>query len=375
MKLKSLNQVKNHFLSGAFMILGYTIAILIISFGTSTLMDTRQNILDKSCGLPEHSASLDIIGKLKLQNYNEIFKDISKSSAIEITRMNANIKNAGNENSANLTAVMFNEKPEWTIPICDGRYLSIDESLSDKKVAVIGNALKSLIKKENGKKIIIFNNENFEVIGIAGKTNRDSLWDDCIYVPMKSLPIEIKNNIDNQNRISITIKKNGQYPKDEYKRMDELVKKIDGSASINAANLKVDKDPMANFWGEVSNFTIFAILILAIAVINVVNLSMYWIYDRKKEIALRKVVGATDYKIFKLVLKEMISLAIIGAILALLIQEILSVYFKDWLQIPIDLSLANFIVALCVIIVCGLMTSLIPTKLTLKLQPNEVMKN
>ncbi|PLX14860.1 MAG: hypothetical protein C0597_09465 [Marinilabiliales bacterium] len=76
-------------------------------------------------------------------------------------------------------------------------------------------------------------------------------------------------------------------------------------------------------------FTLFTVLAILIACLGLFGLASYTVEQRTKEIGIRKVVGASEGTIVKLVSKEFLILVSIS----ILIAFPLSFYFmRDWLQ-------------------------------------------
>ncbi|MGB3466669.1 MAG: FtsX-like permease family protein [Cyclobacteriaceae bacterium] len=74
---------------------------------------------------------------------------------------------------------------------------------------------------------------------------------------------------------------------------------------------------------------IISLLILAIAMINYINLSTARAVDRAKEVGLRKVVGAYKYQLIIQFLFESFLVNLLGAFLALVLSELLLDYFNQ----------------------------------------------
>ncbi len=96
-------------------------------------------------------------------------------------------------------------------------------------------------------------------------------------------------------------------------------------------------------------FTLFTVLAILIACLGLFGLASYTVEQRTKEIGIRKVVGASEVTVVKLISKEFIILVII----AIAIAFPLSFYFmRDWLQ--------NFVyrtnLGLFIFIMAGLIT-------------------
>ncbi len=106
--------------------------------------------------------------------------------------------------------------------------------------------------------------------------------------------------------------------------------------------------------GTLYGFVGIAFLILAIAVVNFLNLSMARVAHRAREVAMRKVVGAQRSQIIQQFLGESLFLVVISVIVALVLVEISLPHYSEFLTSVIEMnllgepSLMAAIVILCV---------------------------
>ncbi|WP_262694753.1 ABC transporter permease [Kordiimonas aquimaris] len=101
-------------------------------------------------------------------------------------------------------------------------------------------------------------------------------------------------------------------------------------------------------------FVFIAFLILAIAIANFLNLSMARVAYRAREVAMRKVVGATRGQIVRQFLSESIFLAVLALVIALTIVELSLPYYNAFLSVVVDLSLMNEPSLLLLFVVLGI---------------------
>ncbi len=97
-------------------------------------------------------------------------------------------------------------------------------------------------------------------------------------------------------------------------------------------------------------FFLFSIIAICIACIGLFALTLYTVILRSKEIAIRKVIGASILEIFKILTKDYILLVIVASLFSIPLM-----YFtmNKWLQnyaTRVDLDLQTFILPVCVLI-------------------------
>jgi putative ABC transport system permease protein len=110
---------------------------------------------------------------------------------------------------------------------------------------------------------------------------------------------------------------------------------------------------------EISILFKIIVSIFIIIILNSVNITGLWVENRKKEIGIRKAVGATNTDLVKLLFYELTSIAIFSMILVFLIQIILiKINFFDIFNIQINMYSKNLIYSLLLSISIASLSSL-----------------
>ena len=102
-------------------------------------------------------------------------------------------------------------------------------------------------------------------------------------------------------------------------------------------------------------FSSFSILAIFVSAIGMFGLSFYTANIRKREIGIRKVLGASEMNLLMMVSKETLSLILIANVIAWPIAYFI---MQSWLQnfaYRIDLSFSPFILTICTTIALGIM--------------------
>ena len=102
-------------------------------------------------------------------------------------------------------------------------------------------------------------------------------------------------------------------------------------------------------------FSSFSILAIFVSAIGMFGLSFYTANIRKREIGIRKVLGASEMNLLMMVSKETLSLILIANVIA---WPIAYFVMQSWLQnfaYRIDLSFSPFILTICTTIALGIM--------------------
>ena len=128
----------------------------------------------------------------------------------------------------------------------------------------------------------------------------------------------------------------------------------------------------------ITTFAIIAMLILGMAVVNFTNLATARAGQRAREVALRKVLGATRKQLIVQFVAESILISAVAMLLALALVELLVHPFAAFLDA--DLSLSYFgrdgilLPAIALTLLVGIVSGLYPAFFLSRFQPAQVLK-
>jgi putative ABC transport system permease protein len=128
----------------------------------------------------------------------------------------------------------------------------------------------------------------------------------------------------------------------------------------------------------ITTFAIIAMLILGMAVVNFTNLATARASQRAREVALRKVLGATRKQLIVQFVAESILISAVAMLLALALVELLVKPFAAFLDS--DISLAYFgangilLPAVGLTLIVGIVSGLYPAVFLSRFQPAQVLK-
>ena len=366
-------QIRAHPISSTVILLGYFVSLLIISMGISVIKQTSQKIIDISDGIPNHELYVDFMfsKEIDISAFLNKVKDGKSELDIHFLGINAIINN---EAGYSMTGEIFTKTPEWVPPTIEGSYFTSEMVNSNKRIALIGkNFLKSAIDKDEDRYIDI-NGIEYKVIGVPGRKNATSLWDNDVIVPFNSLPENSLNLYKNNISFSFLFKKNNDVPYKDVQIILDYSKQVDENVKINLGIPKNQEDLNAKFWNESRPVLSLMGMTLLVAIINVIHISYYWIYQRKREIGIRKAYGATNFKIFTMFYSEMTFLILVSAVFAFLVHLLISLFVKEIFGYSIVISYINLVFSILVSLLCGFITSFIPMRTSLKIEPSLLIK-
>jgi putative ABC transport system permease protein len=129
---------------------------------------------------------------------------------------------------------------------------------------------------------------------------------------------------------------------------------------------------------SIDTFAIIAVLILGMAVVNFTNLATARASQRAREVALRKVLGATRRQLIVQFVSESILISAVAMLLALALVEVLVKPFAAFLDADIALhyfgSNGVLLPAIGLTLLVGLLSGLYPAFFLSRFQPAQVLK-
>ncbi len=127
----------------------------------------------------------------------------------------------------------------------------------------------------------------------------------------------------------------------------------------------------------VYTFSAVALFVLLIACVNFMNLTTARSTQRAREVGIRKVVGAHRNQLITQFMGESILLTAIAMLLAVVIVELSMTGFSNYLEKPLEFSLANpgaIAMLIAGVIIVGLFAGSYPALYLSKFKPAEVLK-
>ena len=244
----------------------------------------------------------------------------------KITRNNINLLDMleflGNQNSQ---LVLFKESDtkvfgvysinnRFNPTIISGRTFSEEDFRSRTNTIIISKELENDCVEKEGKMFYNFDANYFEVIGVFKQSNNPINKDALAYYNLASGKLMSKNPIYD-NYIF------GRFQMDAGSETEEVVSLLNDYCTVEVLKSTTDNRFSERLQKTISaqGITLFPIiLIIFLIILNSVSISSNWIENRKREIFVRRLVGATNQKISIMLLKDFLLISTSSYILALL---------------------------------------------------------
>ena len=231
----------------------------------------------------------------------------------------------------------FGKTIGWQVK--EGRDFS-KEFATDSLAMVLNESAVKLVgmKKDIVGENIQFNDRNYKVIGVV----KDMLMESP-YEPVKPTVFFYDPNWVSVITVSI---KEGQIMKPALAKVEKVFKKYDPGAPFNYTFNSEDYALKFADEKRIGNLaTFFTILAIFISCLGLFGLASFVAEQRKKEIGVRKVLGASTFNLWQMLSREFALLVIISCVIAI---PIAWYYLHQWLQqydYKTDISIWVFVVS------------------------------
>ena len=367
-----VNQIKSHPVPIILFIISFISMATLISVWTSNVATLKDLALQKTEGSPKNTLSVNAsFGEnISFEKFIEIFESISENTNITFENVYLDLDN-NTEEKKTIVLEYFKKSPQWRYPLISGRDYNEKEVINGDKKVLVGKKIAQAMYNENGIDKINIQSSIYEVVGVVGRKNKETPWDDEIFMSLKSAPETAKIQFSGVKPFTFLIKNSNGQPIEDC---NQLRGKISGKlSSFSVKELNEKNDAIANSLAENKNFTEITVIITILVLINMMSISIYWISDRVEEIGIRKAFGMNDKEIIEMLFGELFSICIISFILVLIVQFILNMIL-DNTKYSLNLTLQNCYSGIVISLISTIVSIILPIYHILKIQPIQVLK-
>ncbi len=364
------NQFKAHPVTTALIILGLSISIVLISIGISSVKNTYLLIQQQVHYAPQNATKIEfqLQDKQDVQALFKVFNGISDQTGVILDQVNM----FNNGLMAPVTPEYWTKQVVQRFPLETGRYLNGMDVINGEKVALVGKARLKDVSTKNGKQYILLDNEEYQVIGIIGvKGKTTKAIDYKIVIPATSLSSTLLSKLQSMKTIHFLIHNiyTDTYP--DEKQIKQNAKRLFPGITCTASPYGgTDGIVTPNWGGEIY----ISIMVYALSIINAVNLTAFWIQERKYEIGIKKAFGYSNTDIISMLFWEMCFINLIAVVIGLTIQMTIRSLLSKWLDYPVEITSTTIFAAILFVFATAIFTTAIPSIKAVKIQPVEAIK-
>ena len=265
--------IQNYFLLFLtfFMISIFSMGVIIKTFDLSITFKRANSLFSK------YGKRIQIICENPIYS-NELINLLNNKQFILETYVTNN-----NEFNAPVVGIFYNYNINKTYPIIDGRMFSLDDFKKKQKVALVGYNILNHLTPES---IIDINNEKYKVIGILGDKSNNIL-NNTIYINLNSTNLNLSSNPFN-------IESKQQHTNNLIDSIYSSIVNKKNNINIISNDIVGSTNPLIDSIGLNKSYINILIMVTLCLILTIINISSYWIENKKKELGVKKLLGGTS---------------------------------------------------------------------------------
>lgn len=224
-----------------------------------------------------------------------------------------------------LTEVIMTQREKLNYPVVEGEIPETDDDIEEPTV-ILGRKFLEETTEQSGKRYYTLDGIPFRVCAVIGTASSD-LFDYKVIIYSKGLPESIQSKWNTLENMIFALESNQANTDEMLKEIQTNVKQSGKKIAINGGGTMEDLLPGVDSDGK------YYVIVLLFCIVNVVIVSEYWIKSRYKEIALRKMLGYSDGRIYALLYRDMVINVAVAVGMAAIIQVIIQNVWKEYIQL------------------------------------------
>lgn len=234
---------------------------------------------------------------------------------------------------------------DFTPQITSGRKFTEDDLQSQNPMALIIDEYKNQITKYKGKQCILLENRYFEVIGTFQRADNVVNRDASIYYNLSALTTKQDGAVTGQYALDAGA--------DSAQFAEAFHSKIDSDYIHTPADLSYqNRLHIAVFNQAITILPL--ILVVAMILLNSINVTMNWIDKRKQELIARKICGATSSDLLLRLNRDYIFVVTVSYVIGFAAVAIVSRFVHSAFFVGFDLSPVTFLISLTTTLLIGM---------------------
>lgn len=306
--------------SSAFMIMGIIISFICFfnSMNLYHLMSMQKKeskeyeyVSHKQCNYLNMGESVDV---------NEILSASKGIVRIQDVHLYRDVNQA-----LGLTDVITTQKEKLIYPVVEGEIPETDDDIEEPTI-ILGRGFLAETIEQSGKRYYMLDGIKFRVCAVVGTASSD-LIDYKMMIYSKGVPDSTQRKWNTLENMTFALESNKDNVDEVLKEIQTNVKQSGKKIAINGGGTMEDRLPGVDSDGK------YYVIVLLFCITNVVIVSEYWIKSRYKEIALRKMLGYSDGRVYALLYRDMVANVAVAVGIAVVIQAIMQSIWKDYIQL------------------------------------------
>jgi len=325
------------------------------------------------------------ITTLKLEDADYLKRELR--SIEEIAPFNRRGNSTVNYFEKSTTAALFGVTPSWAYvwdwDVADGEFITGEDMSSLNRICLIGPTVKKELFGENnpiGEQIQV-GNVQFKIKGdlvSKGTSPGGGDMDNRIMIPLSTFMRRVAN-VDYLAGIKILLESGSDINKTSEEIssiLRERHKLADGIPDDFTVTTPTEVTKMAE---KISGtFNLFLVLLAGISLITggivVANIMFISVNERKKEIGLRKAIGANIKDIINQFLFESSAVALMGGLIGIILGTVGAKILSLVMQMPISISWGSILIGVVSSTLIGIIAGIQPARRAAKQEPIDALR-
>ena len=256
-----------------------------------------------------------------------------------------------NANTRCEVIIKYNEDIPYQM--ISGRLPGSEKSDNGKRLIAVGKYKYKDAYEKNGKKYVTIENEEYEVCGVIGSDKSDC-YDYKMVLNIKCLGENARNVINNKGNYTVELLGNNGSLNESYATVFGNIKSADNAAQISSKTIdsKKESDMVDDLSGENMKINI---IVYVFCIFNCLLMSEFWLLQRRKEIAIKKVYGMSNLRILMGMAGNIGALCIVSLCIFILSAFIINMAKTDMYLIEINImTLCTALIEIAVVIVLSM---------------------
>lgn len=263
------------------------------------------------------------------------------------------------------------------MPMLQGRELMQGDGADSPQVAVINQTLANLCWKTNGPLGQTLNGA--EIVGVVADAHEKGLEKSApptVYTPVAQTSDKFMNAINGWFLTTWVVR--SEIPL-QFAPVQSIIAEIDSAqpvARLESAKVLVDGSfALAKNRFLAAIVAAFSLLAITLSGLGIFSIFSYFVVQQKRELAIRMALGADRRMILRLILKEGLQLAVMGAI----IGSIGAVFLNRTLATQIyqvhPLDITVFFGSVCVLLLVAIAGCYVPARIAIRIHPAVALRS
>ncbi len=300
-------------------------------------------------------------------NQSDIFTDVGHKvkdgNLLLAGRLSLDVAEAGVNTRVE---VLLTANEELPYEIVEGHIPGTEMGDAGKRLVALGRDKYKYAYEKDGKRFITIGGDVYEVCGIIGSSDSD-YWDYKVVMNVKCMGEETMKTITSQRSYTLELSSNTFDLKNSYDRIYSNIVSLDSTAVINSKKLVSKGESTVSDTMARENLRV-NVIVYIFCILNCMVMSQFWIMQRRKELAIRKTFGMSNFRIIMIIAENVISLIVAAFIIFIFMIALISLInseIVEWL----NFSIATYLTIIMTIVVTAVMTMLYPIFRIIRFNP------